>query len=110
MRALLCTILLLTSTAWGGFHSDFIVAYPHTRWISTSRQRIQVDAFADRLVIAEHGKPTVVVHGCWGGRSFFKDCKVVYFDVAHEGVDGGFSPASPLEKYEFKRVRPDPKT
>ena len=107
MRSLVLLSVLFASTLCAQ-HSDFVTAYPHTRWISKGRHKIQVDAFADRLVIAERGKPTIVVHGCWKGRSFFKDCEVDYFDVAHEGIDGDFSPPSPLEKYDFKRVQPDP--
>ena len=107
MRALLPLALLLTFTSYGQ-HSDFVAAYPHTRWITKGRHKIQVDAFADHLVIAERGRPTVVVHGCWKGRSFFKDCEVDYFGVAYEGQDGGFSPASPLKNFEFRRVKPDP--
>jgi hypothetical protein len=109
MRILLLPALLFAFTSYAQ-HSDFVAAYPHTRWISKGRHKVQVDAYADHLLIAERGKPTINVRGCWKGRSFFKDCDVDYFGVAYEGQDGGFSPPSPLEKFEFKRVKPDPKT
>ena len=86
--------------------------YRHTRWIDRDTRSITVDAYSDRLVISQRGKATVIVPGQWGGRGFWRASepqgKLPYFGVAHEGVDAGFFGDARLEKFHFRRVRPDP--
>jgi hypothetical protein len=109
MRAPVLLALLLTS-AQSSFATDFGVYYPHTRWIATGRHAIKLDAFTDRLIIASRGKPAIIVHGCWRGRSFLRDCESDYFAIAHEGVDGWIEGDRRFEDIHFRRVRPDPNT
>jgi hypothetical protein len=108
MRLPLClAAILLFSAAKRPTDLAFGEYYPHTRWIDRETRRITVDAFTDRLVISQHGKPTLTIPGCWRGRAFLRACKFEYFGVAHEGIDAGFS-TGPFREYYFRRVRPDP--
>ena len=86
--------------------------YPHTRWIDRETHSVRVDAFSDRLVISGESGPLATVSGRWIGRGFWPSSGpqryLPYFGVAREGVDAGFFGDARLDRYHFKRVRPDP--
>ncbi|MBE7159038.1 MAG: hypothetical protein INR62_11505 [Rhodospirillales bacterium] len=110
MRTPLLLVLWFASASAGFAAGEaFGIFYPHTRWVA-KHHRVRVDAFKDHLVIAQRGRPVVVVRGCWRGRAFLKDCQAVYFSVAHEGTEAGFASPSALAKLAFERVQPDPET
>lgn len=110
----LCSLVLLLATlcASAQAYTDkaFGDYYPHTRWIDRETSSITVDAFSDRLIISQRGKPTRTIHGCWRGRAFLRDCRSDFFGVAHEGIDAYVDGDPRFEKFNFRRVRPDPKT
>jgi hypothetical protein len=110
----ICTLLLVWSAGAFARWDDFGVYYPHTRWVDQETHSITIDAFTTRLVISERGKQPVIVRGNWRGRGFWRVSDLhgefPYFAIAHEGVDAGVFKEPRLEKYNFKRVRPDPKT
>ena len=97
----------LCASAYAYTDKPFGEYHPHTRWIDRETRNITLDAFPDRLVISQRGKPTLTIHGCWRGHAFLRDCSSDYFGVAHEGVDAGFS-IGPLAERHFRRIRPDP--
>jgi len=114
MRLLIgiAVMLLLSCATKPSADRAFGEDYPHTRWIDRETHSFRVDAFSDRLVISAQGKPPVTVPGRWMGRAFWPASEpqrnLPYFGVAHEGVDAGFFGDEVLDKYHFKRVRPDP--
>jgi hypothetical protein len=108
----ICAMLLLSCATKPSADLAFGDHYPHTRWIDRETHSFRVDAFRDRLVISVQGGPLVTVPGRWMGRGFWPSSEpqryVPYFGVAHEGVDAGFFGDARLDRYHFKRVRPDP--
>ena len=107
--ALLFAITICT-TAHAYTNKPFGEYYPHTRWIDQETHTIQLDAYPHRLVITQKSKRPMIIHGCWRGRAFLRDCRSDYFGVAHEGVDADISGDPRFENFSFRRVRPDPKT
>jgi hypothetical protein len=93
----------------GGIYKQAIRrVLPHTHWIDRETYSIQVDAYPNHLVVTRGGKSAIIVHGCWRGRAFLRDCTSDYFVVAHEGRDAGFVGDRHFEDVHFRRVPPDP--
>ena len=107
-------VFTFAATLWASAHAytgkPFGEFYPHTRWIDRETRSITLDAFPDRLVISQRGKPPLIIRGCWRGRAFLRDCTSDYFGVAHEGIYAAFVGDSPFKDIQFHRVQPDPKT
>jgi hypothetical protein len=101
----------ITSSASQG--TSFGEYHPHTRWIDVETHAIVVDAYVDRLVISQKGRPSITVRGIWRGRAFLKQdalsANVGYFGVAYEGTRAAFSGDHRFERFTFERARPDPK-
>ena len=87
--------------------------YPHTRWVDVETHSIIVDAYSDRLVISQKGRPPLTIAGLWKGRAFLRqtdlETTLGYFSVAHEGTLASFFGDPRFQRFTFKRVRPDPK-
>ena len=105
-------VLLLSCATKPPANVAFGEYYPHTRWIDRETQSFHVDAFYDRIVISGEGMSPVTVPGRWMGRGFWPTSEpersLPYFGVAQDGIEGGFFGDARLDRYHFKRVRPDP--
>jgi hypothetical protein len=110
MSRLFISILLATLCVTGEAYTNkpFGEYYPHTRWIDRETYSIQVDAYPNHLVVTRGGKSAIIVHGCWRGRAFLRDCTSDYSVVAHEGRDAGFVGDRHFEDVHFRRVPSDP--
>ena len=108
MKPWLALLMLICSSAAALTNPAFGDYYPHTRWIDRETHSVQIDAYPHRLVITRRGHSPLTIEGCWRGRAFLRDCKIDYFGVAHEGVDGDLHGDKRFKRLSFRRVRPDP--
>lgn len=112
MTRVFIALILLSVSAQASTNKPFGEYYPHTRWVDIETHTIQVDAFPHYLLVTEQGKRPIKIRGFWKGRAFLKDSDpkstLGYFGVAYEGDDAGFAVDPRLEKFHFKRIRPDP--
>jgi hypothetical protein len=114
MRAVLlfAALVLLCCAAKASSGKSVGEYYRHSHWIDQETHSIRVDAFSDRIVISERGKRLLIVRGRWEGRAFLRASaphnRLGYFGVAHEGLNATFFGDARLEKFSFKRIRPDP--
>jgi len=113
-RFAIVLIAMETSIASGAPQgASFGKYHPHTQWIDVETHSVVVDAYVDRLVISQKGKPSITIRGIWRGRAFLKQdalsANVGYFGVAYEGTRAGFSGDRRFERFTFERVRPDPR-
>ncbi len=109
MRRLVSLVFLALLSCAGRQPHDlsFGEHYPHTRWIDRESHSITIDALADRLIVTQHTQAPITIKGSWRGDAFFATSGPI-FGINHGRDGAAFYADSRFDRYNFKRVLPDP--